>query len=132
MNDHERERVAELRCEGLGYKAIAREVGVPRSTVRAFLRRTELAAGKAAEARPCKWCGAMVAQAPGRKAKLFCSDRCRSRWWGAHIADEARKGMTSHLCAACGKEFHAYASRGRKYCCRACYRRDRFGTGGGE
>ena len=29
----------------------------------------------------CEYCGIRIEQEPGRKAKKFCSDKCRTAWW---------------------------------------------------
>jgi len=75
----------------------------------------------------CKECGVPVEQTPGRKIKMFCSDRCRSKWWNMHLNEVDRKAYTDHVCANCGKPFRSYANRNRKYCCHECYIEARFG-----
>ena len=76
---------------------------------------------------PCKYCGAMILEIPGRKEKKFCSDDCRNRWWNKHLAEATRKNMSNYVCPACGKTFSAYGKRNRKYCSHECYITDRFG-----
>ena len=75
----------------------------------------------------CKNCGVKVFQYPGRKEKKFCCDRCRNVWWNAHIADIKRKAMYDLVCPTCGKVFHAYGKKNRKYCSHTCYIKARFG-----
>ena len=78
----------------------------------------------------CKTCGTVVIQTPGRKAKKFCSDRCRMKWWNSH-ADQVNKKATYDLvCMNCGCSFQAYGNSKRKYCCHECYVEDRFGKKG--
>mgnify|MGYP002626074911 CR=1 FL=1 len=82
---------------------------------------------KALSQQPCKYCGTMILQIPGRKEKKFCSDDCRNSWWNKHLTEVKRKNMTDYICPACGKTFSAYGKRNRKYCSHECYITDRFG-----
>ena len=62
-----------------------------------------------------------------KKRKVFCSAECRVRWWNAHPYMVNQKAVYHFVCAYCGKEFTAYGNNKRKYCCHACYIKDRFG-----
>ncbi|MCD8074180.1 MAG: hypothetical protein LUF27_03930 [Lachnospiraceae bacterium] len=79
----------------------------------------------------CLCCGVPVRQNPGRKEKKFCSDKCRNKWWNAHLDRVDRRAMREVICANCGKTFSVYGSAARKYCCHECYIEHRFGGGGG-
>ena len=136
MTNEEKSRIAEMRRDGIGYKKIAQALGLSEGTVKTFCHRNGMA-GSSAEApeisgtsmsqKPCKCCGTMVPQIPGRKEKKFCSDDCRNQWWNKHLGEIKRKAMTDYVCPTCGKSFSAYGNRNRKYCSHECYIADRFG-----
>ena len=96
--------------------AIALELSV--NTVRSYIRRHP---PKDAVQVGCRQCGKPVLQTKGRKAKYFCSDRCRNAWWNAHPEKVQRKAYYRLTCQFCGKEFVSYGNKNRKYCSRLCY-----------
>ena len=77
-------------------------------------------------------CGAPVAQNTGRKEKKFCSDKCRNKWWNAHLDKVDRRVIREVTCAGCGKTFSVYGQAARKYCSHDCYIRHRFGGSADE
>ena len=136
MTNEEKSRIAKMREDGVGYKRIAQALGLSEGTVITYCHRNGLAGAgtdstektsNAIHQQPCKYCGAMILQIPGRKEKKFCSDDCRNRWWNKHLAEATRKNMSNYVCPACGKTFSAYGKRNRKYCSHDCYIIDRFG-----
>ena len=136
MTNEQKSRIGELRRQGLGYKRIAKELGLCESTVKTFCHRNDMSCGSMETAKsyyqyipltPCRFCGTMVPQYPARKEKKFCSDSCRNKWWNAHLSESNRDGMSTYTCPACGRTFSAYGKRNRKYCSHACYIADRFG-----
>ncbi|MFR5584198.1 MAG: hypothetical protein ACLTLQ_10630 [[Clostridium] scindens] len=46
-----------------------------------------------------------MAQNAGRKEKKFCSDKCRNKWWNAHLDKVDRRAIREVTCAGCGKTF---------------------------
>lgn len=140
MTDRQEERIRKMKAGGYGYVKIAQELGLPENTVKSFCRRKGInraAAGTAAmpeeeDKGVCPCCGAEVRQNPGRKAKRFCSDKCRNAWWNSHLDQVEHKANYEFVCAYCKKPFTAYGNAGRKYCCHACYVADRFGGGADE
>ena len=96
--------------------AIALELSV--NTVRSYIRRHP---PKDAVQVGCRQCGKPVMQHKGKKAKYFCSDRCRNAWWNAHPEKVQRKAYYRLACRFCGKEFVSYGNKNRKYCSRLCY-----------
>ncbi len=140
MTDIQKDRIREMRADGYGYVKIARELGLSENTVKSFCRRKGLNGAVAdLKALPgdagngvCLCCGAEVQQVPGRKAKKFCSDKCRNKWWNSHLDLVDRKAHYEFVCACCNKPFTAYGNAGRKYCSHACYVADRFGGGADE
>lgn len=132
MTTQERLKIAELRAAGLGYKKIATETGISENTVKSYLKRMTAANDQKEPDQPaavflCPQCGEEIRQAPGRKAKRFCSDSCRYKWWNSHPNQIRRESLRKFTCPVCGKTFSAYGSRNRKYCSHDCYIRDRFG-----
>lgn len=135
MTEEQRMRIVFLRKAGNGYKKISQELLISENTVKSYCQRHKI--GKA-ETRLsngehcCQYCGKAVRQNPGRKAKKFCSDKCRNAWWNSHLDQVERKAHYEFVCAFCKKPFTAYGNAGRKYCSHACYVSDRFGGGAGE
>lgn len=97
---------------------IAIALGLSVNTVRSYIRRHP---PKDAVQVGYRQCGKPILQAKGRKAKYFCSDRCRNAWWNAHPEKVQRKAYYRLTCQFCGKEFVSYGNRKRKYCSRLCY-----------
>lgn len=122
MTKEEKLRVDALRRKGMGYGAIAGELGLSVNTVKSYCRRHALPDGTACEA-----CGAPIVQVAGRKRKRFCSDACRNAWWNAHLGLVQRRAVRTVICAGCGRPFEAYGRAPRKYCSHACYVAHRFG-----
>ena len=137
MTDRQKDRIRQMRADGCGYRKIAQKLGISENTVKSFCQRKGLGAEKIKMAVPsadgdkgiCPCCGAEVKQNPGRKAKRFCSDKCRNKWWNSHLDPVERKAHYEFVCACCKKPFTAYGNAGRKYCSHACYVADRFGGG---
>ena len=134
MTPQERLRIEELRSQGLSFNEISKRTGISANTIKSYCRRNGVSQGQKPQESPkknsvgyCKECGVPVEQTPGRKVKMFCSNRCRNRWWNRHLGDVDRKAYTDHVCANCGKPFRSYANRNRKYCCHECYIEARFG-----
>jgi endogenous inhibitor of DNA gyrase (YacG/DUF329 family) len=121
MTAAQRQQVEYLRAKGGSYAFIAGELGLSVNTVKSCCRR---AAGHTGS---CGHCGAALTPTPGRKARRFCSQRCRAAWWAAHPECLNRKAVYTFACAACGASFTAYGNRGRKYCSHACYTAARYG-----
>lgn len=122
-----------LRKSGIGYRQIASELSLSRDAVRYYCKAHELA-GNATETHGnvkgvlCLQCGKMLNQPQTGRRRLFCSDKCRFKWW--HINGKliprplGRREET--LCANCGKPILDYARKKRRYCSHECYIRDRF------
>ena len=136
MTNEEKSRIADMRKSGMGYKKIARVLGLSEGTVKTFCHRNGMASVRAEEApavtaavpqKPCQFCGKMIDQTPGRKEKKFCGDDCRNRFWNRNLSHIKRKAMTDYTCPSCSKTFSAYGKRNRKYCSHECYILDRFG-----
>lgn len=118
MTKHEIEILNVMRSRGKTAMDIALTLQISVNTVRSYIRRHPLEDAVRVE---CRQCGKLILQVKGRKAKYFCSDKCRNAWWNAHPEKVQRKAYYRLTCAYCGKEFESYGNRNRKYCSRACY-----------
>ncbi len=117
MKKREKERLDLMRRQGKKASEIALELHISVNTVRSYMRRHPMDEYE----HRCKCCGRPVFQPPGRNPKLFCSDRCRMKWWNSHRDVVNKKAYHTFTCGYCGKEFTAYADDTRKYCSRECY-----------
>ncbi len=139
MNADEKERVAELRKGGIGYKIIAQILNMNCNTVKSYCHRNGLSES-ALKKEPqfqvitggipkiCKSCGKPFVQYPGHREKIFCSSACRIKWWNTHLNQVKRKNMNDYKCPICGKQYSAYENRHRKYCSHECYIAARYGV----
>lgn len=77
MNRRVISNINSLRIEGLTPTQISERLGVSINTVKSHIRRHPDIEGVLF----CRYCGRAVMQNPGRKAKYFCSDKCRHSYW---------------------------------------------------
>ena len=120
MTDAQKSTVLTLRSKGMSFSKIAETVGLSVNTIKSFCSRHK--------GQFCLCCGEPITQPPRVRQKKFCSDKCRMKWWNAHIKDVNRKAMYDFICSNCGKPFQAYGNNHRKYCCHRCYILARFGV----
>lgn len=118
MTKQEIETLNLMRSHDKSAADIAIALGLSVNTVRSYIRRHP---PKDAVQVGCRQCGKPIMQHKGRKAKHFCSDRCRNAWWNAHPEKVQRKAYYRLVCQFCGKEFVSYGNKNRKYCSRLCY-----------
>lgn len=118
MTKQEIETLNLMRSHDKSATDMAIALGLSVNTVRSYIRRHP---PKDTVQVRCRQCGKPVLQAKGRKAKYFCSDRCRNAWWNAHPEKVQRKAYYRLACRFCGKEFVSYGNKNRKYCSRLCY-----------
>lgn len=133
MTKEIRDRIIELRRTGLGYQAIANEVGESKGAV-CYICKSRGMGGLGSDYHPdntCAFCGNGLIQPKGRgRRKKFCSEACRRKWWKAH-PEKAQKKETAlygSICQKCGKKFITYGNNHRRYCSRECYIDGRFWT----
>jgi endogenous inhibitor of DNA gyrase (YacG/DUF329 family) len=133
MTNLQKQRIAELRGQGIGYARIAESLGISENTVKSYCQRNNLGGNMAVATQPadgqtfCRRCGKALTQSPGKKPIKFCSVECRAAWWKAHPDRLNKKALYRVTCSACGAEFTAYGNAKRKYCSHACYVAGRFG-----
>ena len=122
MTVEEKTKINQLRQSGMGYMKIAQELKLSANTVKSYCYRNPVGVNSSAEI-ICKQCGMPIEQNPKRRAKKFCSDSCRMKWWTFHHAEIQHRKML--ICQHCGKSY--YGKPGRKYCSHECYIAERFG-----
>lgn len=130
MTNEQKNMIEAYRRKGVGYKQIAKELGMSPNSVKSYCRRNHLSnedLKRNEDETFCEQCGKTIQQVKGRKRKRFCSDKCRNSWWNAHLDLVKRKAIYEYICPTCGKTFSVYGNAKRKYCSHACYLAGRFG-----
>lgn len=130
MDEMQKNQIAILRHSGFSYQRISNMLGLSINSVKSYCRRHQLGGYKPNCSNynvisKCEQCGKPVKQNPGRKAKRFCCDKCRMKWWNSHPDQVNRKAVYEITCMYCGKKFISYGKKDRKYCCHECYIKDR-------
>ena len=77
MRKHQIDILNNLRLQGFKPTAIARKLDVSVNTGKSYIRRHP----DIPDMLLCEYCGKPVRQNSGRKAKRFCSDKCRISYW---------------------------------------------------
>lgn len=130
MTEHQRNEIRRLRIAGNSYTQIGGILQLSRNTVKSVCQRCGFQpvceTSTISDSDQCRNCGAPISQVAGRKRQSFCSEACRRTWWSIHRNDGNMKTAVQTKCAFCGRIFEGYARAHRKYCCHACYIRDRF------
>ena len=126
MTTAEKQSTISLRSQGLGYKLIAKELGVSPDSVRSYLK-TKDAQSKIVllphkpDGITCPFCGIKLEKSKYNPKKLFCSDKCRTKYW--------LKNSRTYICTECSKPFNP-THKSQKYCSLECYFTHRFRKGG--
>ncbi len=132
MTDKQALLIEELRKKGMGYKGIAKQIGLSRDIVRNHCVKHGLSGyattlkKKIVPWENCRLCGADVVQPKTGRPKKFCSDRCRRLWWSIHPEETKRRAIYHLKCLHCGKDFDSYGNIKRKFCSHDCYIQYRF------
>ena len=140
MTENQRNQIAKLRAAGFGYGKIAQQLGMSLNTVKSYCRRNSVNGDVPVETAPvltgettaCENCGGIIQQISKQKKKRFCCDACRNKWWNNHLDQVKRRAVYDFTCPHCGRKFHVYGDKRRKYCSHECYIADRFGGGKNE
>ncbi|MBQ7574398.1 MAG: helix-turn-helix domain-containing protein [Clostridia bacterium] len=119
MTSEQKYDIDRLQQRGMGYRKIASELGVSPNTVKSYLRRNQNSTKEIQGV--CKQCKKPVKQTPHKKAKVFCSNYCRSKWWRNNTDLVESKACVVTICKGCGKEFITYKCQKRSFCSRRCY-----------
>ena len=116
MTREEKNRIQELRRDGISCNAIAKSMGIAPSTVITFCRNHD----ENETFDVCPQCGAKLIHTPKHKKKKFCSVKCRTLWWNSHLDQVNRQAYYKAVCKCCGKEFWSYGNNHRIFCSRRC------------
>lgn len=91
MTEKQMCKIRKMRLDGLGYKAIANALALSLNSVKSYCRRNGLTGAGVVVALNngvsvqlgliCKNCGAKLKHTTGKRRKIFCSDRCRKKYW---------------------------------------------------
>ena len=117
-----------LRQAGYSFGQIAKELNIPRSTVKSWFYRTPenvMEHEYMPSVKRCPQCGKELPPSKYRPRR-FCSDECRVTYWTTHGEQINRQSAVSTVCPVCHKTFQDYANHHRKYCCHECYIADRY------
>ena len=138
MTPAQKETVYKLRLQGLGYKAIARELLLSVDAVKSYCKRHHLTGPPEAVQKNvqvieeqhglCPHCKQPIRQKKRGRSKRFCCDDCRYAWWKAHPEQSNQKEAATYpyTCGHCGKRCISYGNKTRKYCSHDCYIKARF------
>jgi len=137
MTNEQKEKIYEMRKEGMSYSKIVLTLRISENTVKSYCRRNNLGAVIKNEFETprqkntvCMHCGKALKLGMSRKLQKFCSEECRRTWWKGNDELLKRKAYYTLVCAECCKEFKSYGNKKRKYCSHACYINARFRKGG--
>jgi uncharacterized protein YjcR len=91
MINSDKDKIRQLRLEGIGYKGIAASLGISRDSVRSFCKHNGLEGNSSVVSlnyqenknrnKICTNCGKPLKQKRLGRNKRFCSDKCRHSWW---------------------------------------------------
>ncbi len=134
MTDLQKSQIENYRLQGYGYKKIGQLMGLSANTVKTHCKRNSLSGtatpqGTHVSKKNCKYCGKPLAQTPGHKPRIFCSDACRTKWWNANTTLLHHRNGREISCGHCGETFSVSQNSTRKYCSHECYIADRFHGG---
>lgn len=133
MTENQKKQILQCRQLGFSYAEISRKMGISVNSIKTYCKRHGLGGIRANSnmlsqiITTCEYCDMSVKQNPKRKQKRFCSDKCRNRWWNAHMSQVKKKANYNCICRKCGKPFISYGNKKCKYCSHTCYISDRFG-----
>lgn len=117
MTPQEKQNILSLHSQSLGYKKIASKLGISPNTVKSFLKKNDNISPT------CPVCGKTLEQPKVGRHKVFCSDKCRSRYW---LIQHKSNLKYRYTCPHCGEEFTSVRPT-RKFCSLECYFSHRFG-----
>ncbi|CQR75080.1 helix-turn-helix domain-containing protein [Sporomusa ovata] len=138
MTPEQKEEIYKLRLQGLGYKAIAREMQLTVDAIKGYCRRhhlngpaevVELNSEVIKEKNAlCLHCKNPIRQKQYGRRKRFCSDACRYTWWNENQDKRSKKpaAIYQYTCQNCGRKFSAYGNKQRKYCSHNCFVKFKF------
>ena len=138
MTEDQKQQIYNLRVQGLGYKAIAKEVVLSVNAIKGYCKRygltglveTSQANGQEIKDKSilCLRCKNPILRNKRGRTKKFCSDACRYSWWNENQDKRSKKEAAIYhfTCQHCGQSFMSYGDKLRKYCSHDCYIKARF------
>lgn len=130
LTENQKQQIRFMRFKGIGYRAIASDLGLSRDAVRSFCIKnnlkglgTEIMLGESSiefEYKICLYCGKELIQNKVGAKKKYCDIVCKRAYEKTHPKIHA------FICHYCNKHFEAAGSKERKYCSNGCYVKDRF------
>lgn len=114
MTDAEIKEIVILQKRGNGYTKIAKITRLLVNTVKSYVARHPIEKEDV-----CLCCGETLEQKDKRKHRIFCSKKCKNKWWYSHPHMMKKQTLTTFVCQVCGKEFRDYGKR--VYCSIVCY-----------
>ena len=119
MTQLEKQEIIKLKLAGNSYKQISELTGICISTIKSLCTRYNSKQNEIVEY--CRFCGRKLSFTAGKKQKKYCSDKCRMSYWREHQCEMHSIRIVKVECSVCHKEFNAYETKKRKYCCWDCY-----------
>ena len=135
FEEHEKSQIKELRQRGASYGIIAQMLGCKPEKVASYCRRRGIngCAFDPANAMNfidnptaiCKQCGGTFKLPLTGRKRMFCSTKCKDKWWSKN-KDKLRTNQNRvRKCLGCD-EYFTPASDKRKYCSMLCYHESRW------
>ena len=123
MTNEQKQTIASMRDSGVPITSIAQQLGLSVNTIKSYCKRHGIHSGNQSSKNIlfCLQCHKEIPQAEHRKAKKFCSDKCRQLWWTENTALIPRDSQIERICPVCKEHFLSYKSKHRIYCSRTCY-----------
>ena len=79
MTNEQKQAICSMRESGVAIPAISAQLGLSINTIKSFCKRHGIHSGNQSHKNIlfCLQCHTKISQPPHRKAKKFCSDKCR-------------------------------------------------------
>ena len=123
MTNEQKQAICSMRESGVAIPAISAQLGLSINTIKSFCKRHGIYSSNQSHKNIlfCLQCHTKISQPPHRKAKKFCSNKCRQLWWAENTALIPRDSQIERICPVCKTPFLSYKSKNRIYCSRTCY-----------
>lgn len=125
LSDRDKSNIAEMRMQGHGFTAIARELSLKASTVRMYCVRNQLTDEDIESRTVCVRCGSIISKKSRTCKNPFCSEKCRSAW--RRSTGKLSEKTYHHTCIGCGASFDTIGNKNQLYCSLRCYHDHRKG-----
>ena len=121
MTEEQKQRIEIMRRSFIGYKKIAKELGINLNAVKSYCRQHHLQESDLLKLSGlCLYCNQPLKNTPHKRPKKYCSDACRQAWWSEHQEALNHKAIYQHRCLQCGDEFEN-GKKKANFCSRSCY-----------